>query len=495
MVASVTKKPNLRSACDRCYKLKERCERETTSALCVRCKRLGLACAAVRPVRPAGRVARRDHETEDRVSRTALLTRKPREQQLEEEQCTQPGTTQPGTGTVDACLDALPDVSPEEKELLLFLLGGRPDSLDGYVVCSSFSPELQRSLAAQLPAAEPLLKHAYLACAVALKRLHSGPVVAGGADDNAAACFGYIAKAMRALRSLSVSRPEDTVLCHTLGAVLALSIYSVIGVGVPDVSRYCLGTTDPFAGTAMSGARDDPWQGFLVLVEIMDCLVYRRKPAARRIQAPASAEVAVDRRLGLCLPLLSYWHDLCVISNSLLCATDEAVLARLHWQLDNVNAAVESWQPEHSDQLAEQFGAAELVGLLAQAKAYRLGALLVAHRLRFPFGCGEDAQADIWSRELMAELELARRVAGRPLRFAALPFLVAAVEATGDASRRDVLCRVDCYVDHYAPPLRQVARVFLVKVWGERDLNLNGRWLDSIHKPCPVLAAVDAACF
>ncbi|KAK0733620.1 hypothetical protein B0T26DRAFT_633143 [Lasiosphaeria miniovina] len=370
MVASVNKKPNLRSACDRCYKLKERCERETTSALCARCKRLGLACATVRPVGPAGRVTRRDHETEDRVSRT-VLTRKPRkqqleeprDQQLEEEQCTQPGA-------VDTYLDA-----------------------------------------------------------------------------------------------------------------------------IPDVSRYCLGTTDPFAGTAMSDSRGDPWQAFLVLVEIMEYLVYRRKPAARRIQAPASASVAVDRRLGLCLPLLSYYHDLCVISNSLLCATDEAVLARLHWQLDNVNAAVESWQPEHSDQLAEQFGAAELVGLLVQAKAYRLGALLVAHRLRFPFGCGEDTQADIWSKELMAELELARRVAGRPLRFAALPFLVAAVEATGDASRRDVLCRVDCYVDHYAPPLRQVARVFFVKVWRERDLNLNSRWLDSIHKPCPVLAAVDAACF
>lgn len=35
---------------------------------------------------------------------------------------------------IDACLDALPDLQPEEKELLLFLLS-QPESLDHYVEC------------------------------------------------------------------------------------------------------------------------------------------------------------------------------------------------------------------------------------------------------------------------------------------------------------------------------------------------------------------------
>jgi len=388
---------------------------------------------------------------------------------------------------IDACLDALPDLQPEEKELLLFLLS-QPESLDHFVVCSSFQAEQQHSLAAQLPAAPPLLKDAYLACAITIKQLQSGSVT--DMDMDTSTCVGYIAKAMSALRSLPVLRSQDTVLCHTLGSVLAFSIYSAIGVGVPDICRYCLGTTNLFVGTTMSDAHKDPWQSFLVLLETMDCLVYRRKPT-RTIQTPA---FVVDRRLGLCLPLLPYYHDLCVISNSRLNTTDVSILARLQRQLDGIHAVVESWQPSHSDQFVEQFDSADIVNLLAQAKVYRLGALLVGHRLRFPFGC-EDVQAEIWSKEAMMELEMAKRVTKRSLRFATLPFIVAAVEVRDESLRFQTLQRVDDYVDHYAPFLRKASKTFLSRVWHERDLNLTSRWFDSIHKPCPVMDSIDATCF
>jgi hypothetical protein len=324
------------------------------------------------------------------------------------------------------------------------------------------------------------------ACAITLKQLQSGSVT----DMDTSTCVGYISKAMSALRSLPVLRSQDVVLCHTLGSVLAFSIYSAIGVGVPDICRYCLGTTNPFVGTTMSDAHKDPWQSFLVLLETMDCLVYRRKPT-RTIQIPA---FVVDRRLGLCLPLLPYYHDLCVISNSLLNTTDVSILARLQKQLDGIHAVVESWQPSHSDQLVEQFDSADIVNLLAQAKVYRLGALLVGHRLRFPFGC-EDVQAEIWSKEAMMEFEMAKRVTKRSLRFVTLPFIVAAVEVRDKSLRFKTLQRVDDYVDHYAPFLRKATKTFLSRVWHERDLNLTSRWFDSIHKPCPVIDSIDATCF
>ncbi|KAI3321820.1 hypothetical protein HD806DRAFT_502031 [Xylariaceae sp. AK1471] len=468
MEASITRNPKLRTACDRCYELKERCERATTSAHCARCERLGLSCLIVRPARPVGR---RTRHGKDFVSRITSSKRRKLEQY------------QPG---IDACLDALPNLQPKEKELLLFLLS-QPESLDHYVVCSSFQAEQQHSLAAQLPAAPPLLKDAYLACAVTLKQLQSGSVT----DMDTSACIGYISKAMGALRSLTVLRSQDTVLCHTLGSVLAFSIYSAIGVGVPDICRYCLGATNPFVGTTMSDAHEDPWQSFLVILETMDCLVYRRKPT-RRIQIPTF--LVVDRRLGLCLPLLPYYQDLCVISNLLLDATDVSVLGRLQKQLDGIHAAVESWQPSHSEQLIERFGSAEIVNLLAQAKVYRLGALLVGHRLRFPFGC-EDVQAEIWSKEAIMELEMAKRVTKRALRFVTLPFIVAAVEVRDKSLRFQTLQSVDDYVDHYAPFMQKATKTFLSKVWYERDMNLTSRWFDSVHKPCPVIDFIDATCF
>ncbi len=171
-----------------------------------------------------------------------------------------------------------------------------------------------------------------------------------------------------------------------------------------------------------------------------------------------------------------------------------SILARLQKQLDDIHAAVESWQPSHSEQLVEQFDSADIINLLAQAKVYRLGALLVGHRLRFPFG-REDAQAEIWSKEAMMEFEMARRVTKQSLRFVTLPFIIAAIEVRDESLRFQTLQRVDDYVDQYAPFLRQAAKTFLSRVWHERDLNLTIRWFDSIHKPCPVMDAIDAECF
>ncbi|RDL36216.1 Uncharacterized protein BP5553_06828 [Venustampulla echinocandica] len=378
----------------------------------------------------------------------------------------------------------LPNLQPEEKELLMFLLS-QPGSLDQYVAYPGFQAGQQQlfSVQLQLPAALPSLKDAFLACAITVKQLQAGTAM----DTDTTFSVHYILKAMDALRSLSVLSSQDAVLCHALGGLLAFSISSAIGVGVPDICRHCLGTTTQFVGTTVSDA--DPWKSFLILLDTMDCLVYRRKPILR-IRVPSS--VVVDCRLGLCLPLLPYYHDLCVISNSILNTTDVGILARLQKQLDEIHCLVEPWQPSHLDQLVEQFDSAEIVHLLAQAKLYRLGALLVGHRLRFPFG-QEDAQAEIWSKEVMMELEIAKRVTKRSMRFVTLPFIIAAVEVRDKSLRIKTLERVDDCVDHFAQFLQKATKTFLSRVWHERDLNLTTRWFDSIYKPCPVLDSVTAS--
>lgn len=448
--------PNLRSACDRCYQLKERCERIPTSAhCCVRCERLGLDCATVRPVRPVGRRTQR----EKGVSRLASSKR---------------GELQHHHPAID-CID-----KAEEKELLQFLLG-QANSMNNYVVCPSFQAEQQHSLAVQLSAALPLLKDAYVACAITMKQLQSGNVTEPDANDS----IRYISKAMSALRSLSISRPKDAVLCQTLGSILTFSIYAAIGVGVPEICSFCLDTTNLSVETEATGANSqkDLWENFLVLHETMSCLVYRRKPTFR-IQTPASG--VVDRHLGISLPLMPYYYDLCAISNSLSQSTDLSALALLQKQLDDIQFVVESWQPSNLEQLTGQFNSAEIVHLLAQAKVYRLGALLVAHRLRYRFG-EQDSQAAIWSKEAIMELEMAYQVTKRSIHFVTLPFVIAAVEVRDNASRSKTLKLVDDCVDQYAPTLKKATKKFLCSVWRERDLNFTGHWFDLVHKPCPVI--------
>lgn len=465
MDTAVTKKPK-RTACDRCYELKERCERTSPSVSCARCDRLRLGCLTVRPVRPAGR---RVHRT-DSMSRMALSNSKTLQQQYQPR--------------IETYLNMVPDLQPEEKDLLTFLLS-QPESLSQYVACPSFQAGQQQLFSAQFSAALPLLKDALLACAITLRQSRTEIVT------DTTFTVQYILKAMDVLRSLPVLSSQDAVLCNALGGLLAFSISSAIGVGVPDICRHCLGTTTPFVETAVSDAQNDPWKSFLILLETMDCLVYRQKPILR-IRVPLSA--AVDCRLGLCLPLLPYYHDLCVISNSLINVTDVNVMARLQKQLDDIHCVVEPWQPSHLDQLVEQFDSTEMIHLLAQAKVYRLGALLLGHRLRFPFG-QQDSQAEIWSKEIIMELEMAKGVTKRSMRFVTLPFIIAAVEALEENIRFKILELVNDCVDHYSQFLQKATKIFLSRIWQERDMNLTTRWFDSIYKPCPVLYSINATCF
>ncbi|KAK7994337.1 hypothetical protein PG991_015925 [Apiospora marii] len=384
----------LRRACDRCYELKARCQSTPSGAKCSRCERLDLDCSTARPIRPAGRkVLRR------KLSASAKL---PKDQ----------------PGDIVAWLNDASDLLPDERDLLIFLLG-RPESLGCYLVCPSFQAAARQSLAAQLSAALPTVKDAYLAFAIALKQLNSS--LATGTDD----IVRHASSAMATLRSLPVSSQQDAALCLTLGSALALSMHSTIGMGVAEICRYCLTTTMPFMEKpVVSDEHSMSWRGFMVLLETMDCLVHRQNPAAR-LQTGTSE--GVDRHLGLSSSLLPYYYDLCVISHSLTSTTDTDVLALLHKQLDGIHASVEGWRPSLAGSSAGQFESAEIVNLLAQAKVYRLGALLVSHRLRYAFGDQDDA-AEIWSKEILTELEIAHQITQRPIRCVTLPFLIAAVE-------------------------------------------------------------------
>jgi hypothetical protein len=210
----------------------------------------------------------------------------------------------------------------------MFLLD-RPETLDYYVVSSSFQAHEQRSLAAPLPTAWPVLKDAYLACARAPKLLQTG--IMTEADKNISP--RHASSTMITLQSLPVATLEYATLCLTLGTVLALSVYSAVGMGVADICHYCLSTTSSFLETARSDTDTTSRQSFLVLLEIMDCMVHRRKPTLRvQLRMPDS----VDRHLGLCLPLLPYYYDLCVISHSLRSSTDTSYSVYIQKQLRGI---------------------------------------------------------------------------------------------------------------------------------------------------------------
>lgn len=358
-----------------------------------------------------------------------------------------------------------------------------PDTLECYVVCPSFNDAEQRSFAAPLPAALPVLKDAYLACAGALKSLYHGDK--SEIDSNAN--LYHASSAMGILRSIPVASSGDAVVCLTLGISLALFVYSAIGVGVSDICHCCLSRAGPFIETAVLDPEIESLLSFLVLLETMDCFVNRRKPTFR---IKLRKFESVDRHLGLCLPLLPYYYDLCVINHSLAHTTDAIYMARLQQQLDRIQGAVDAWQPSQPDNFIEQFESTEVVHLLAQAKAYRLAALLLSHRLRYVFG-QEDSQAGFWSKEVMRELELAQRITKRSTRCVTLPFIIAAVEIRGSDARTKTLQNVAVYVDQFTPVVQKATRSFLTRIWRERDAGMAYSWFSLVYKPCVVLDSID----
>ncbi|VUC23750.1 unnamed protein product [Clonostachys rosea] len=466
---SVSKSRQLRTACDRCYELKARCARVHAATSCSRCDRLGLVCSNIRPYRPAGRRITR----QSRSTSTGLSAKSGSD-------------IDSNARDISTLLNNHADLLPDQRELLLFLLDA-PESLDCYVVCPSFQVAEQQSLMEQLPGGLPVLKDAYLACAVALKNIQ----LSSKPENGCLRSIQHTSSAMNTLRSLPVSNSQDAALCLTLGVMLALSIYSTVGLGVADVCHYCLSTTSPFVASEVPDPALETRQGFLALLELMDCLVYRRRPTLR-IQ-PSNSR-GVDRHLGLCSPLLPYYYDLCVVSHSLANAADKGSLATMYNKLDEIQLSLEEWQPSClDDQFINRFSTADAVNLLAQAKVYRLAALLVAHRLRYAFG-EQDAQADIWASEIMMELNMAQRITKRLICFVTLPFLVAAVELRDPSARGKALYQVEEFVDNVTPVLKKAGRTFLMRIWQERDSRTTAFWLDSVHKPCPVLQSLDPAC-
>ncbi len=72
----------------------------------------------------------------------------------------------------------------------------------------------------------------------------------------------------------------------------------------------------------------------------------------------------------------------------------------------------------------------------------------------------QDSQADIWSKEIMMELELADRIAKQSIRCMTLPFVVAAIEIRDLSERLKALQNVDEYVDQFTPVIRKQRKCF-----------------------------------
>ena len=127
-----------------------------------------------------------------------------------------------------------------------------------------------------------------------------------------------------------------------------------------------------------------------VLIDIVECLTRREIPVVR-LPIPSN-RIIVDRYAGLCVTLLPLLYDLCTLSYDLKVAnhpTTTAVTDNADY-LTNIERAIQYWKPTLPPNLFTDYDKEEILLMTTQSVIYRLAALLIIHRLRYPLGINDE---------------------------------------------------------------------------------------------------------
>ena len=141
-----------------------------------------------------------------------------------------------------------------------------------------------------------------------------------------------------------------------------------------------------------------------ILVDTIESLIRRELPVVR---LPSTDRVIVDRFLGVTSSLLPFLYDLCERSHCEKSSAQSALYEhRKAYQTNpysDIESIISSWQPIIPPAFHSEYAESEVKLMLAQARLYRLTALLVIHRLRFPLGM-EDEIGHRYAEAIFKEL-------------------------------------------------------------------------------------------
>ena len=328
--------------------------------------------------------------------------------------------------------------------------------------------------------------------------------------------YAHCARAVRTLRARGTApgmQATDWLLTLMLGLCIITFDLLDSGAHAHSISRFTLGllmqhlsrTGRPAGSAASTSALQRLEYGLfpLVFFDTWNSIVRREVPVCRftpRIPA------VVDRYLGLCGSLLPHLYDICCLSRdvgetSAPVGGDEAVAmsADLQDRYRALRNAVLLWEPSVLETPIDSFTPQEIDLMNMQVRIYRFTALLVLHRIRYPFGDRDEAASGL-AMTILADLgsiyihRLASPIVGPSLEglgesptvrgpgyeYRLVPaFLVAAVELVDVQQRYNALQRLSGVVcKQMYPNVGARMREFLSFVWGYRDGGYKGHWFD-----------------
>ncbi|EKV11241.1 hypothetical protein PDIG_51860 [Penicillium digitatum PHI26] len=347
-----------------------------------------------------------------------------------------------------------------------------PSPLDKFLIGSSFHESHHRCFIQNLlqPGPTSILKDATVACAAVLL----GDQYTQYTKTSVEVGHRRAALAVSGLRSLQISEKQDLITALVLGVAIVTFALHVVD-GQPFLISHCtLALVKPVYQNLLAmnhGVMD--MLMCLVSTETFECLIRSEVPTIRIGERDRCG--VVDRYLGLSSSLFAYLYDLCEAGH-LMKVSGGRVDADVVKRLETVRGSLGQWKPSPPPDLVERFTRSEVVGMLAQAKVLRLSALLILHRLRYPYG-QHDKEALQLSRAITAEIGIALRSTGRSIPCTALPYTIAGFEITEAETRAAVVDKIDDVVTFSRQSQLQVRRL-LSSVWDARDGGDQIHWFD-----------------
>ncbi|KAL6404342.1 hypothetical protein AUP68_13732 [Ilyonectria robusta] len=447
-------------ACDRCHAIKERCQWTKASRDCARCCRLGFECQSLRPLKKAGRppraalprkMASARRET-DNVNKAAIV-----------ESLDMGHLLSALYPSVTRSLSQFNDLSFEDQRLIQQVIFD-DDAMNTFVLGPSFWEMHRGLLISHFVVSRHTLKDAFLAMGKCWNKLTDRPSEQKVQSD---AYNRHASSALARLQQFQVHDSHGVSECLILAGMIVSYAYCS---SVSDVSTVCnqaLGLIKPsYESGSNLGSDDLVFLTCMIVPELVHCLLHGSVPTLR-FRPILESRPSVDRYMGLSTPLLPYFYDLCELGNALAHADDNDIHQVLE-ALDPIESAVLSWQPQIPDKFCSDFTTIEVAHILCQVQVMRLAALLIIHRLRFPFGCN-DKPAETMAACILTQLEVTYLTTKKPVVAVGLPVLVAYLNIQDSAERDRWYSRIPDMVG-YTPPFAAYYQCLISSFWTARDV-------------------------
>jgi hypothetical protein len=345
-----------------------------------------------------------------------------------------------------------------------------------FMIGGSFLPSFHRAILLLLDHSPRLMLDAYSMAVKMLQRCRSWPSATpdpGDAGlDKAAHYIGMLGR----LTASAMHHVHCAALTSMLGQLILVHNSMM---RAPNANIICQGTLlaiKPWLPALVEESDMDAVSLTLISLNTILCLLHREIPVFRM---PETERLIVDRYLGLTAPLLPMLYDLCVCSHhSKSKAVNDPPGDGQEDQYTDVEHRIYAWEPRIPYNLHAIYEAPEAQNMLAQCRLYRLTALLIIHRLRYPLGT-EDERAGILADSILDEMRTlpSRSVEGTTGFGLDFPLLVAMVERPEPAEK--IHRTYDPYrfrLTMFSEETRQFAR----DVRSAYDTGFRGLWLDLV---------------